>query len=214
MWTRARAVALGLAALTLAACGNMHPGVAAMVDGRSISMKSFDDTAKIYCTLTVRAAAQQGIKDVSNAEVRRQAIGDMVAVVVARKVAAFRGVTPKPQLYELTASQRQQIAKAFPSDADAVVTAIQDSQESSAIAVALGEASTGEKRTAANESELARIGQAEIVKAFPAHHVHFAPRFGMNDKLKNVSPTGSLSVAGSTLDQPVDNELPTAQRCS
>ncbi len=214
MWTRARAVALGLAGLTLAACGNIHPGDAAVVDGRSISMKSLDHTAKIYCRLTLPAAAQQGITDVSNSDIRRQAIGGMVTVIVARKVAVAKGVTPKPHTYQLTAPQREQIMTKFPSDADAVTQAIEDSQEASQIAIALGEQSTGLARTAANESQLAQVGQAEIVKAFPANHVHFAPRFGLSDKLKQVSTTGSLSVPDGNLDQPADNELPAAQRCA
>lgn len=213
MWTRVRAAALGVAGLTLAGCGAIHPGDAAVVDGRSISMKSFARTAKIYCTLTVRSAAQQGIKDISNADVRRQAIGDMVTVIVARKIAALQGVTPKPQQYELTTEQRRQISKVFPTDSEAVATAIQDSQESAAIAVALGAASTGETRSSANESKLAQIGQVAIVKAFPGHHVRFAPMFGMNDSLKQMSSTGSMSVSDGNLDQPADNELPTAQRC-
>jgi hypothetical protein len=213
MWTRARAVALVLSGLTLAACGNIHPGDAAVVDGRSISMKSLDKTAKVYCKLTLLSSQQQGGTTPGNADIRRQAIGGLVTVAVARKVAAAKGVTLKPQTYELTDVQREQVAKQFPSDSDDVDQAIEDSQETSEIAIALAELSTGVVRTTDNESQLSAAGQAEIVKAFPTYHVHFAPRFGLNDKLKKVSSTGSLSVPDTKVHQPADSELPAAQRC-
>jgi hypothetical protein len=213
MWTRARAFALVLAGLTLAACGNIHPGDAAVVDGRSISMKSFDKTAKVYCKLTVLSAKDQGATVPGNADIRRQAIGGMVTVVVARKVAAAKGITLKPQTYELTDAQSEQIAKQFPSNADDVDQAIEDSQETSEIAIALAEVSTGVARTTDNESQLAQAGQAEIVKAFPKYHVHFAPRFGLNNKFKSIASTGSLSVADGSRDNS-DNALPAAQRCA
>lgn len=215
MFTRARAVVLGLAVLTLAACGNIHPGDAAVVDGRSISMTTFDETAEIYCTLTLRSAGQQGVATVSNAEVRRQAITDLVTAVVARKLAAIKGVTPKPQVYELTAEQRQQVAAAFPGDdIDAVSAAIENSQEIVAISGALGAQSTGQAKSEANEAQLVQIGQAAILKAFPDSDVRFAPRFGLSDTMKPLSSTGSLSVAEIDLEQPTEDELPAAQRCS
>lgn len=213
MWTRARAVALGLAGLTLAACGNIHPGDAAVVDGRSISMKSLDRTAKVYCKLSLLSVKNQGGSVPGNAEVRRQAIGDMVTVVVARKVAAAKGVTPKPQTYELTAAQREEIAKEFPAKTDEFTKAIDESRETSQIAIALGEQSTGTAPTAENESQLAQVGGAEIFKAFATYHVHFAPRFGLNNKLDKVTATGSLSVPDTKVHQPADSELPAAQRC-
>jgi hypothetical protein len=92
--------------------------------------------------------------------------------------------------------------------------AIEESQEVSEIAIALAEKQTGQKRTAANESDLAQAGQAAITKAFPANDVRFAPRFGLNNSMKPVSDTGSLSAAPVDLNQPTEEELPAAQRCS
>lgn len=212
MRTRARAIAVIVSGLMLAACGTIHPGAAAVVDGRSISMKSLDKTAKVYCTLTLASAQANGATSPGNAEIRRQAISGIVTAIVARKVAAAEGVTPKPRTYELTGAQHDQVAEKFPSTTDEVVKAIEDAQETSEIAISLGERSTGTSRTPDNASQLAQVGQAEIVKAFPKYHVHFAPRFGINGKLKNVSSTGSLSVAGGKLDTPA--ELPAAQRCA
>lgn len=215
MLNRARAVALGIAGLTLAACGNIHPGDAAVVDGESISMKTLNDTAAVYCTLTLASAQQQGVTTVPNSDVRRQAVTSLVSMVVARKLAKDKGIEVEPSRYDLTTSQEQQIAKAFPKDdAEKIGKAIEDSQEVSEIAIALGETSTGEKRTDTNEADLAQAGQEEITKAFADNGVKFAPRFGLDATTKAISDTGSLSVAQVDLDKKSEDELPAAQRCS
>jgi hypothetical protein len=215
MKTRARAVVLGLAGLTLVACSNVHPGDAAVVDGKSISMTTLDSTAQVYCTLTLSAAQQQGTSNVSNLDIRRQAVVALVSTVVARKLAAEKGVVVKPSEYELTNTQRARVAKAFPKeDIGELEKAIEEAQEVSAIAIALAEKSTGQTRNSGNEAQLAQMGQEEITKAFKDNDVKFAPRFGLNSSSKAVSDTGSLSVAEVDLEKPTGDELPAAQRCS
>jgi len=216
MLTRARAAVLVLAGLTLAACGNVHPGAAAVVDDQTISMKTLDKTAEAYCTLTLASAKSQGATVPGNADVRRQTVTTLVSLVVARKLAKQEDVTPQPTEYELTTQQEDQISKAFPDDdADELKKLIEKGQELSAISVALGEKSTGQARTADNVSQLAAAGQAEITKAFKANDVEFAPRFGLSDTTaKTVADTGSLSVAPSDLGDDKPDALPKAQRCS
>ena len=214
MLTRARVVVLALVGLTLAAC-NVHPGSAAVVDGRSISMSTLDETAAAYCTLTADAAKQQGVTSVSNSQVRRQAVVGLVSLVVARKLADAEGVEIEPSQYELTTSQREQLATQFPqADAEQLGRAIEDSQEVSAIAVALAAKDTGEQVTDDTESQLADIGQAAIRKAFGSNDVSFAPRFGLDPAGKARADTGSISVTPVDLEAPVDEELPDAQRCA
>ena len=216
MWNRARSAVLGLTALTLAACGSIHPGDAAVVDDQAISMAKFDKTARIYCELTLLSAKQQGVTSVPNAQVRRQAISDLVTVIVARDLARQKGVTPGKQLYELSASQLKDIAKAFPKgdDAETVESAIENSQEIAAIAIALGEGSSGTTATAENQQELSSAGQADITAAFKDHDVSFAPRFGLSGRLNDLGPTGSLSVSSVGSDAPAEDKLPAAQRCA
>lgn len=215
MLTRARVVVLALAALPLAACSTVHPGSAAVVDGHSISMRTLDSTAAAYCTLTADAAKQQGITTVSNAKVRRQAIVGLVSLVVARRLADSEGIQIEPSSYQLTSSQRAQLAKQFPtSDADELGRAIEDSQEVSAIAVALAVKDTGQPATQDTESQLADMGQATILKAFPRNDVKFAPRFGLSPSAGARADTGSISVTPVDLEAPVDEELPADQRCS
>lgn len=215
MLSRARAVLLVLAGLTLAACGTIHPGDAAVVDGQAISMETLDRTAKVYCTLTLRSAQEQGATAPDNADLRRQAVTSLVSLVVARKLADDNGVSPKPSTYEITTVQESQIAKAFPQgDLGAIKQAIEESQELSEIAVALGADSTGETRTADNEAQLAEAGQAEITQAFGVNDVKFSPRFGFTSSAKAAPGTGSLSVSSVELDDADAKQLPAAQRCS
>ena len=214
MLTRARAAVLVLAGLTLAACGNVHPGAAAVVDDQTISMKTLDKTAEFYCVDNLIAAKEQKAKAPDdNASVRRQAVTNLVAVIVARKVADKEGVTPKPATYEVPASSYDQVAKKYKGiDVDVAVKGIEDSQELNQIAAALGEKAAGQKLTAENQDQVMQTGYAAIAAAFPRYHVKFAPRFGLNGKLKQVASSGSLSVQGKDDDKP--DALPKAQRCS
>ncbi len=216
MLTRARLAVLAFATLSLAACGNIHPGDAAVVDGHAISMSKFDKTARIYCELTLIAANEQGVTSVPNADIRRQTISDLVTIRVARDLAEDEGITIDKQAYELSGDQLKQIASEFPKgdDAETVEFAIENSQEIAAIATALAEKATGTVATQDNATQMAEAGQAAIVAAFKDHDVKFAPRFGLSGSMKDLGPTGSLSVSNIDFEAPTDDELPAAQRCA
>lgn len=215
MLTRSRVVLLVLALVSLGACGAVHPGDAAVVDGRSISMRTLDETATAYCALTINAAKQQGVTTVSNTDIRRQAVTALVSVVVARKLADSEGLTIKRSSYELSTAQRDQIEKAFPAeDIDDLTQAIEDSQEVSAIAVALAAKASGTTPTAANQAQLAEAGQRAITAAFRDNDVQFSPRFGLSPSGAPRSATGTLAVSPTDLEAPAAEELPDSQRCS
>jgi len=213
MLTRARAAVLVLAGLTLAACGNVHPGAAAVVDDQTISMKSLDKSAEALCTLAL--ASSQGGAAPANSDIRRQTVSTLVSLVVARKLAKEEGVTPKPADYELTSDQEGQVAKAFPKEKNLgeINKLIEQSQELQAISLALGQKITGQAPTADNADQIGAAGQAEITKAFKDNDVEFAPRFGLSDaSAKVITSTGSLSVA--TVKDAKPSKLPAAQRCT
>ena len=211
--TRARAAVLVLAGLTLAACGNVHPGAAAVVDDQTISMKSLDKSAKALCTIAL--ANPQRTAAISNADIRRQAVSTLVSLVVARKLADKEGITPKPADYELTNDQEGQVAKAFPKEKNLgeVTKLIEQDRELQTISLAMGQKVTGQVPTPDNAAQLGAAGQAEITKAFKDNDVEFAPRFGLsNTSAKVITSTGSLSVTKAAEAKP--DQLPAAQRCS
>lgn len=186
-----------------------------MVDGQTISMKSADNAAKALCTLSL--ASSQGATPPDNADIRRQAVSTLVSLIVARKVAKEEDITPKPSDYQLTKDQEGQVAKAFPDEKnlDEINKLIEQSQELSAISLALGQKLTGQAPTAETENQIGSAGQAEITKAFKDNDVEFAPRFGLsNTGADKPATSGSLSVSAADLGEDEPNQLPKAQRCS
>ncbi|WP_456695361.1 hypothetical protein [Aeromicrobium sp. P5_D10] len=215
MLTRKRAVMLAAAGSLLAACGSVHPGDAAVVGGESIPMRTLEKTAEAYCTLTLNSAQQQGVNAVSNTDIRRQAVTSLVSIVVARDLAKSENLQIKPKSYSLTEVQVDQLAKTFPkADLDELKKALEESQEVSTIAIALAAKSTGQVPDETNQAALDDLGRSEIMKAFKAKDVQFAPRFGLSPSGAERAATGSLSVAPVDLEAPTPEELPKTQRCS
>ncbi len=207
------AVLAGITAL-MTACGTVHPGSAAVVDDQAISMKTADKASAAYCKLALNAAAQQGVKDVSAADTRRQAISDLITYKVAKKVEKQRHLTIDPATYVITDTQAGQIAKAFPKGPlGQIKEAIERSQETYAITVALGEGSTGLKLDQQNQAGIEKAGTAIITKAYKSSGISIDPRFGLNDLTKQIGQTGSLSVAQVAEDSD-PAALPASQRCS
>lgn len=215
MLTPLRAVMLAAAGTMLAACGSVHPGDAAVVDGKSIPMKTLEKTAEAYCTLTLSSAKQQGVNVISSTDIRRQAVTSLVSIVVARDLVKSESLEIKPNSYALSEEQIDQIAKTFPkAELSELKKAIEESQEISAIAIALAAKSTGQTPDESNQSALDDLGRSEIMKAFKANGVQFAPRFGLSPSGAERAATGSLSVAPVDLEAPTPDDLPKTQRCS
>ncbi|MFI5427383.1 hypothetical protein [Aeromicrobium sp. UC242_57] len=199
----------------LAACGTVHPGDAAVVDGQSISMSTLEDTAGAYCLFTLNSAQQQGIKAISNTDIRRQAVVSLVSTTVARSLAKSEGLDIKPVTYELGEAEEDQLAEVFPdADQEKMRKALQESREVSAIAIALAAKQTGQVPDQENQASLEELGRAAIMKEFKPNDVKFAPRFGLSPDGAERSATGSLSVAPVDLEAPAPEELPKTQRCS
>jgi hypothetical protein len=216
MLTRSRAAVLAVAALTLAACGNVHPGDAAVVDGRSISMQQLDDTTEVYCLDHLGQSSSQGAGEpVSNLDLRRAAAVGLVSIQVARRLAAEEDITVEPSAYEVPDGDRSNVAKAFPGvDVDTAIQVIEDSRENAAIAVALAAKLTGQQQTDENAAQLAQAGQAAIMESFRSHDVTFAPRLGLSPAGTTRAGTGTLSVSPVDVEVPAAADLPDTQRCS
>lgn len=210
-----RLATLGIAVIALTACAGVNPGSAAVVDGESISMKTADEASTAYCKLSLSVAAQQGVKTVSSGDSRRQAITDLIMYAVAKKVEKQQGVAVDPTTYVITAAQKTQIAQAFPrADLTQIGDAIERSQETYSIIVALGQASTGKVMADDTKAAIEQAGQADIVKAYKSSDISIDPRFGLNDLTQKIGDTGSLSIAEVAGTEADPSGLPPAQRCS
>jgi hypothetical protein len=204
-----RTIVAAAVALLLAGCGSVHPGAAAVVGDTSITMGRADDVAKVYCQLALLSSGAG--TPVSNADVRRQAVTDLVVGVVARDMAKEAKVTPNPSSYEVTPAQRKDIAKSFPNgDLDHVVDAIDDAQRTYAIAELLGAKKVNDPDA---EAEQLRNSGLELIQAEIARRdVRFDPRFGIGRTGRQKATSGSLSV---TVKAPAPDQkgLPATQQC-
>ena len=177
-------------------------------------MKTADKASVAYCKLSLVVAKQQGVKDVSASDTRRQAITDLITFRVAKKLAKDRQLSIDPANYVITDKQDVQIGQAFPgADLKQIRGAIERSQEIYAITVALGEGETGKKISTATQAEIEKAGTAIITRAYKSSDISIDPRFGLNDLTKQVGQTGSLSVPQVAEDSD-PSALPVSQRCS
>jgi hypothetical protein len=205
-----RVLVAAAVALLLAGCGSVHPGAAAVVGDITISMGQADDTAAVYCKLAL-ASAPQGTP-ISNADVRRQAVTDLVVGVVAREMAQEANVEPNPSTYEVTPAQRKEIAQAVADDElDAVIDAINASQHTFAIAEKLGAEQNDDPD--ADAEQLRQQGLQLIQAEVARRDVRFDPRFGIARDGTQKSATGSLSVPVEAPD-PSQEGLPATQQCA
>jgi len=205
-----RVLAAAAVALLLAGCGSIHPGAAAVVGDTSISMSRADDTASVYCRLALLSAP--GGSPVSNADVRRQAVTDLVVGAVAREMAEDADLNLNPSTYEITPAQRKEIAAAIPgAELGPVVDAIGSSQRTFAIAEALGaeEVDDPDAEPQQLREEGLQLIQAEVAR----RDVRFDPRFGIGDDGAQKASSGSLSVPVKEASAPDQEGLPATQQC-
>lgn len=181
-------------------------------------MSRADAASTAYCQLSLATAAQQGVTAIPSSAVRRQAVTDLVLSVIAEQLAKDRGLNLDPATYALTEKQNRQIAEAFPrADDKQIAAAIERSQRTYAITMALGESATGKKITStsteAEQTAVHTAGEDVVTKAYKASDVSIDPRFGVDDLTQQTASSGSLSIPVST--KAVDpSALPPSQRCS
>ena len=198
-------------ALLLAGCGSVHPGAAAVVGDTTIPMGEADDVATVYCQLVLLSAPEG--QPISNADVRRQAVTDLVVGVVARDMADDANLTPNPSAYEITPAQRKEIAQTFSGDEiDAVVEAINASQRTFAIAELLGAERNNDPD--AEAEQLRQQGLQLIQAELSRREVRFDPRYGISRDGTQNAATGSLSVPVKAPEPAAQEGLPATQQCA
>ena len=207
--SKSRVVVFGVAALLLAACGPVHPGSAAVVDGDRISMQQVDDYAESYCLISLLNAAQSGTTAIDNSMIRRQAVSDLVVASVADSIAAEENY--KVAIPEMPAEDLAQITELFGSDAEAVLALIERNQRISAIATEVAK-DAGVK--VEDETALPQAGFELLTQAAAKADVSIDPRFGLDDDVQPVAETGSLSVSSLLLDGVSAEELPKPLQCT
>ncbi len=209
-----RIVAVAGAAMLMAACGTVHTGSAAVVDGDTISMKTADAASMAHCRLSVVLAKQQGGAQVSAADSRRQAVTNLVVDKVAHDIVKRDGLRVDPAKVVLTNQQIIQVEAAFHKrEVGPIRTALERSQYIYLAMVALGEQETGLTISAQTQAQVENAGQAALRKAVKDSKIAIDPRFGLNGMTTQIAQTGSLSVPQNDKAS-TPTGLPPAQRCS
>ncbi|TXL57355.1 hypothetical protein [Aeromicrobium terrae] len=208
---KVRVLVAAVAALLLTGCGSVHPGAAAVVDDDVISMHDADDTAQVYCSLTLLQGTQG--QERTNADIRRDAVRDLVLGVVARRMAEQDDIDVSPSTYEVTPAQRRELAKAFSADdLSSAIDAIEHTQQTYAIVQALGKRSKNIPATDDPNAVLdagLKLVQAEMKQ----HDISYDPRFGLTAAGDPKSDPTPLSVSPTALDASMKG-LPATQRCA
>ena len=174
-------LAVLVASTALSACGAVHPGAAAIINGERITQEDAHIATAAFCATAV---AQGG--DVSRAEMARQAIQQLVIAEVAEQVAADENIDV--EAVRLSAAELAQVEQQFPDDVDAITATFERIGKVNAIAEALGQ------RTGADADAAMEAGFATLQEAVQDGDLDIDPRFGIATPSLTVTGSGSLSV--------------------
>lgn len=188
-----RGLIAAVAFTVVAACGPVHAGQAAVVGETEISMREANDAAEAYCKLTLLEASQQGIEEILNAQLRRQAVADLIVAEVANQVAERDGLVI-PQV-QVTQAELTQINEVLPDDVDQVVATLERGRLLTSLAIQLGALAGGTSALNLAEAELYELGRQVLDREVAQAEVAVDPRFGLDADGIPVSDSGSLSVA-------------------
>lgn len=202
---RARLITLAIVPLLLAACGTGQPGAAAVIDGRTISVTEVDEAAEVICRLSV---AQQPGASLPSAEVRGQALAELLLAEVADRVAEAEGIAVRTGDVELVEAQRIELERDFPDlDAETTTDLLETSRRTGLVAEQLGAVETGEEPDSTNAAQLRQVGRAELVRVLEASDVELSPRFASSPLAEAARVPAPLSVASSAAPDDADQDV-------
>jgi len=219
-----RPIALA-AALLLTACGQVHPGAAAVVDGTRISLDEVDSLSEAYCRANLAIAEAQGqpVTPERGVESRRRVLGGMLQLEIARRAADSLGVEVEASSYAVDEAEFAELLDAVGDEhADDVVTLVRMNAETNALLLAIGAHELGQDASEVDPEQAGPAGQ-ELVSEFGRDlEIDIDPRLGLSPDGAVLPETGSLSVAVSEeAKTPLDPEgatsgldtLPESQVC-
>lgn len=221
----ARLAGLAAAGLVLSACGQVHPGAAAVVGGTRIPMDEVDTLSVAFCRATVANSISQSqpVVPAEGIDSRRTVVGLLLQLEIARQAAESLGVTAEPSTYVADEQSFQPLLDAVGEEyADDVARLFRVTGETGALQVAIGAHQLGED-VADVDPQQAQQGGEEYMAEFGADvDIEIDPRFALAPDGQVLAETGSLSVPVSeeavTPSGPADfalrlGELPAALVC-
>lgn len=203
----ARMVGLAAAMLALGACGQVHPGAAAVVGGTRIPMDEVDTLSAAYCRATVAIANSQGqpADPAEGIASRRTVLGALLQLEIARQAAGSLGVEAEPSTYVADPRSFQPLLDSVGEQyADEVSQLVGVTGETTALQVAIGAHQLDQDMAEVDQQEAQQTGQEYVAEYGADVDVEIDPRFGLAPDGQVLAETGSLSV-------PVSEEAVTPQ---
>ncbi|NYD43056.1 hypothetical protein [Nocardioides panaciterrulae] len=211
----------------LSGCGvagtAFHPGVAAQVDGDTITVSKVDDVAHSYCDAIVKQLQAQN-QALPLSYLRGGVAGELTLRAAAEQFAHKYGVGPGDQ-YQRKVTQLQTATSTLPQDqVDAVVEIESAGTYISGVQQAVGEKLLQQQGTAQPSlSAASKAGAKAFVAWLDQQDVDINPQFGVELKNGQAVPTDTsvsypLSDAAKqgtaqTPDQTYAAGLPASHRC-
>jgi hypothetical protein len=187
------AVAAGLA---LSGCGALRPGVAARVDGSTLSLAEVDRTAALFCEASEQQLEAEG-RAFPMGTIRKSVVANLVARRVADRVVDEYDVEPGPEYRQAVADQKAQ-ADAVPEDAREVYLQVTTSSAYlESVFSQAARAQLADEGEFSPSEEQVGVRAADMFQVWPEEHViEIDPRFGLTLASAGFSGAdNSLSVA-------------------
>lgn len=216
------AVVGATAALVLAGCGGVNPGVAATVDGETIPLSEVDAMARAFCAADLVSARMQDqqVPARGTADYRNRVLGTLVNAELASAAVDELGIDVPESASESDLDQFAELfAELSASDTESLRAYIDVFGELDASTQAIGREQGGEQAGADAEAAAA-AGQAYLVERAAQVDIELDPRFGEFTDGQVVPDSGSLSVpvageepAAVGAETEVDADAPASQVC-
>jgi hypothetical protein len=231
---RRPAVLLGLVltGLLLTGCGSsvgIHPGYAAMVGDRTVSMSTIDDTAMLYCQVFI-ASSQQSEQGQSGPQpmglFRSFVAASLAKRLLGQELADVYDVEPAAG-YQTQLSQIEQAFTSAPADQrQAVIDVAGSDAYLQNVQVAIGQQLTGNQSQFKDDVKAAlQRGQVATREWLNDHDAYIDPVFDISvdggnfirEQDRTSYPVSALAAAGAQTtaapDESYTSALPAAQRC-
>ena len=223
-----RGAVAAAAGLLLTACGQVHPGAAAVVGDTRISLDQVDSLSEAYCraTIAIAASQEQPVEPRQGVESRRTVLSALLQLEIARATADSLGVEVPPSSYAVAEQEYQGLLDVVDDEYDDEVTELLSvNAETRALVVAIGAHELGQDVAEIDQQQLEQVAQQgqQVVSEFAADvDIDVDPRLGLGSDGQILTQTGSLSVPVSDEAVPPQDaaaatsrldELPDSQVC-
>jgi hypothetical protein len=216
--------------LTLSACASVgiHPGAAAVVGDRSVSMHTINSNASLYCGGLATTIQSSQAQQIPMRLIRQYVATGLAEKMLGQQLAAQYDVTAGPQYAKSIEQVQQQLTKMTADQRNAVINVESGSRYLQWVQVAIGRRLLADSgQSAGNLKSALQRGQVATQAWMKSHHVEIDPAFGVgvengqfrptNDQtsfpLSTLASQGAAQATSQQADPNYTGQLTPAQIC-